>query len=384
MKRLLIIGTVMLVGLPWLPADSWTELFPPTVPPARYGHTLTRVGDVLYLFGGRGNPPPGAKPGPELNDIWSFNNDLFEGIDATAPPPVRFGHGAAGSGGKLWVAFGFGDLSTRGDAHAFDPAAGSWAPVTAGSVPARSFPALAPFPDGSLYLFGGLSSDGSIALPDLWRFSPGTSAWSVLLSMPGTGRYGAMGFQAGGKLYVFGGDDMSAYSSALWVFDPASGAWSDTMASNPPPARAFGAVASSGDRAWVFGGEDAAGNPLQDTWEYSVAGNAWTRKTDLPLPLAGAAAAMRTEVGSPAVLVFGGRGLGGLAMAKVFLYRPDGSPAGDINGDGVVDAADYLLLATFLSGVPSQWGFETPEAADVNGDGALDAMDLVALLLLLI
>ena len=46
---------------------------------------------------------------------------------------------------------------------------------------------------------------------------------------------------------------------------------------------------------------------------------------------------------------------------------------GDINGDGVVNAADLgLLLAA--------WGSKNPAAADISGDGVVDAQDLSMLM----
>ncbi|GEM_PF-4867359 len=54
------------------------------------------------------------------------------------------------------------------------------------------------------------------------------------------------------------------------------------------------------------------------------------------------------------------------------VLRPRRIP-GDINGDGIVDVADRLLLSRHLSG---RAPLPESNSADVNGDGALDVADL--------
>ena len=48
-------------------------------------------------------------------------------------------------------------------------------------------------------------------------------------------------------------------------------------------------------------------------------------------------------------------------------------PLGDLNGDGIVTAADFALLLT-------AWGATGPNAADLNGDGFVNAADATLLL----
>ena len=58
--------------------------------------------------------------------------------------------------------------------------------------------------------------------------------------------------------------------------------------------------------------------------------------------------------------------------------RAAGALVGDINGDGVVDEADCILLADYLAGNLRSDDL-TPVAADLNQDGAIDAVDLTIL-----
>jgi hypothetical protein len=54
---------------------------------------------------------------------------------------------------------------------------------------------------------------------------------------------------------------------------------------------------------------------------------------------------------------------------------PDGSP--DVNGDGVVDAADLVAVIVSWGDCP---GLPAPCAADVDGDGTVGYSDLVAVI----
>ena len=60
-----------------------------------------------------------------------------------------------------------------------------------------------------------------------------------------------------------------------------------------------------------------------------------------------------------------------------FFTYPQPVTPGDVNGDGVIDCADYEALRLYIVGKPVE-GF-VPVAADLNGDGKINAQDLVKL-----
>ena len=64
--------------------------------------------------------------------------------------------------------------------------------------------------------------------------------------------------------------------------------------------------------------------------------------------------------------------LGGFTLAKVMPYVT----LGDINGDGMIDAADAVMIQRYDSGLTTLTE-EQLSAADVNGDGLVDAADAV-------
>jgi spore coat protein A len=61
-------------------------------------------------------------------------------------------------------------------------------------------------------------------------------------------------------------------------------------------------------------------------------------------------------------------------MMRQFMVMPPSGPLGDLNGDGVVDVSDLLILL----GAWGPCGHHCP--ADLNGDGAVDVSDLLILL----
>ena len=53
-------------------------------------------------------------------------------------------------------------------------------------------------------------------------------------------------------------------------------------------------------------------------------------------------------------------------------------PAGDVNGDGVVDGMDAVAILRAVAGLDAESFLSA--AADINGDGVVDGMDAVAIL----
>lgn len=145
--------------------------------------------------------------------------------------------------------------------------------------------------NGKVCLFGGIVS-GVGATQDTWIFDPNTDAWTQL--NPATkpsARYGAvMATAADGKVYLFGG---STGGNELWRLDPVAGTWTNLNAANPPPARydASLAVGPAG-KLYVFGGYSTANVPLNDTWVYDPASNAWTQLNPASKPIARYGASM--------------------------------------------------------------------------------------------
>ena len=249
-------------------------------PGARSGAATWSDGQgKLYVFGGLGM---GSLKGPgALNDLWVLDLDtkvwtfLGGGTDINGAP--IFGAGAtpgARSGATTWM----------------DAA-------------------------GDLWLFGGLGRDASPTgfgpLNDLWKYDVSAGAWNLVSGssvakvngvytgsspVPGGRSFAAGWMDQAGNLYLFGGNGMANFGTAiavmndLWKYDVNANTW--THLKGAPIAKSvsiFGVKgvpnnsntpgARSGSSAWV--GPDGmfylfGGSANNDLWKYNPSANIWT------------------------------------------------------------------------------------------------------------
>lgn len=180
----------------------------------------------------------------------------------------------------------------------------------------------------SLWIFGGFAQEGKSFVPvggapqnartgrlsDLWKFSFQTRQWTLIL---GDGVFDRPGAYSGqmvspgardravgwtdktGRLWLFGGSGVDAYGNRgelgdLWMFDPASLAWSHiggAMTANTAGTYSPASMARPGARSqavgwtdldgsfWMYGGQgfDAGGvyTNLADLWKFSPSDRSW-------------------------------------------------------------------------------------------------------------
>lgn len=225
-------------------------------------------------------------------------------------------------------------------------------------------------------LFGGFGGDG-VRRPITWDAvngfqilpdSAGEPAEGLVIEMSSNGQFivGALGNQMN-LTPAFWADGGNAQAIDLWpgyqvgestdVVDDGSivvGNWRLTPFSDE-----FGSL------AFIWDSVNGA-RPLQEVLEdeYNVDLGGWTLN--------------QVSAISPDGRALAGTGVnpqGNLEAYKVLL--PDvATPLGDLNGDGVVDVSDLLLLL-------AAWGPCPPEEscdADLNNDGSVDVSDLLLLL----
>nr|POE77862.1 tip elongation aberrant protein 3 [Quercus suber] len=78
----------------------------------------------------------------------------------------------------------------------------------------------------------------------------------------------------------------------LWFFDTKTSTWDSHLPANPteaPPARSQGKLFAYRDTLILYGGFDAAGTPLQDTWTFALATKFWTSGPAAPVHTSSAA-----------------------------------------------------------------------------------------------
>jgi hypothetical protein len=303
--------------------DGWTQLDPPDHPSARVGHSVTTVGDSLFLFGGF-DQVVGRR-----GDLWRWDDQAENWIELnpTNSPSPRWGHTAVAADERLWVLFGQ-DGTMEGSIWVYDPATDAWQEVTPPGVDliTRSQAAAVVVSDDQgdqwIVLTGGQG----------FFFDPLAEAWALrvrdleFLRLPDLqeGRYGhtmvaappskAVSVQpvtvAYGRSLDGAVDDISvirSFEDVAWLTPEQTLPARDSGASTPHP---------DGDGTIVCGGRDGNGLALSaTTWLRAVPVSEALRiqatELDFDRPArfdSACAAFVQAVLDTPSVLEFGGEG----------------------------------------------------------------------------
>lgn len=110
-----------------------------------------------------------------------------------------------------------------------------------------------------------------------------------------------------GKIVVFGGAEPGGTAgNRTLIYDPSSGRWEQVNTAATPPGRTHHQMAYLPDkrRVIMFGGRDADGNYLDDTWLFT--GKTWRRIKADPHPGPRGSAALAAAATGDALILFGG------------------------------------------------------------------------------
>lgn len=204
-------------------AGTWTQLTPPTSPPARTDAAIAydpTLGDVV-MFGGC--VQISGTCSAALNDTWEFRGGVWTLIHTAASPSARFGASMA-----------------------YDPSV------------------------GHTVLFGGSTLSGS-PLNDTWEFTG--SHWVELYtgpSPPGRWRFSLAYDSAYSELVLFGGNDPSGWLGDTWALTVASEQPAISAVSISPGSSglASGATGSFSARATSTGGASLS-TGVNFSWSFS-------------------------------------------------------------------------------------------------------------------
>jgi hypothetical protein len=179
------------------------------------------------------------------------------------------------------------------------------------SPPARDSAAISSIGDaGNVLLFGG--SSGTTVLNDTWLFDPAKGAWTLVETPASPGMRNSAAMAPVGnddKAVLFGGFGYApGIGDDTWVFDLSDLEWRLVEPTTRPPARYCHAMASfSNDpRVILFGGQSWGGDPMQDTWLFNAASGQWSEVTRWPSPAARSHSAMAGRPGTDEAVLFGG------------------------------------------------------------------------------
>lgn len=216
-------------------------------------------------------------------ETWEFDVATKEWTRANPGllnPPARPSYAMALDESRgVVVLFGGGDTASgvSADTWEWDAARKIWLGPFAGLLPARTGHAMAFYSRGlagggfgRTLLFGGEDA-ANAKLPDGWFWDGIDWLTSIPLNAP-TARSGHAMAPLFGSVYLFGGHDGAQALSDTWRWDgTVATSWLRLTPAARPPARSRHAMATDGVREtiFLFGGLDANGNDLGDTWEFS-------------------------------------------------------------------------------------------------------------------
>jgi N-acetylneuraminic acid mutarotase len=111
------------------------------------------------------------------------------------------------------------------------------------------------------------------------RLDVGNGDWTIGAGMP-TSKYNLAAASSGGRLYAFGGLDVTAPSNAAAVYDPALDAWSPLPAM--PTAREGLAAAAVSGAVYAIGGNTAGNVPLGAVERFDPTTGNWSGRAPMP------------------------------------------------------------------------------------------------------
>jgi len=310
---------------------SWTARSP--MPGPRWQPAAATLDGIVYVAGGAVDHSIDWEPDVEYlgdivaydpaRDTWRVVGQLLDSLRAPAMVALN---------GHLYVIGGcrdnpFHPITT---VQVFDPATGQ---VEGGpALPYGICEAAAVVLEGRIHVVGGWylwdPSDpyfGDAATSAHWVFDPATNAWSELAPLP-VARAGHGAAVLDGRIYVQGGQGnvTSSPKDALQMYDPATDSW--TVHASPSDRFSVGSATVEA-KLYVFGGwEYVAGccgtaYPSPAVERFDPASGSWAAFTPLPQARIGMAAAAVGQF----VYVIGGSwlGNGAGALATVERFTPD-------------------------------------------------------------
>jgi hypothetical protein len=291
-------------------SPAWSLRSITSAPPARSRHAIAYDGQrgVTVLFGGATTAPI-----PVLGDTWEWNGAVWtERSSFNVPPPRAYHSIAYDSQRHRAVLFGgwAGGSTLLADTWEWDGF--NWIPVSSTqSPPERAGAALAyDSARGRTVLFGG---QGAAVLGDTWEWN-GTD-WLPVNAPAPAARYGhAMVYDAQrGRTLLFGGDSGNGTRNDTWEWNGTS--WTERVSPVLPPARAFHGMAYDGahNRTVMFGGHGATW--LDDTWEWN--GTQWALQAAVSRPLP-RETAMAFASNRGRIVLFGGDDASGQNLADTW------------------------------------------------------------------
>jgi len=253
---MVLLATAIVCAQTWEPTQMTG-----TIPSDRYGHTMVKIGDAYYLFGGTT-----ASKGFS-SEVFKLQGNNFTKIDVSGTVPGMTGHNATINGTKMVIVGGSRDSSDN-SVYAIDPTASNptWEVKSEQPFTARKESASI-IVGTNLIVTGGRSVDESTVYPDTWVCDLNSNTWRKGYDMPWGGRYGHTLALKDNVVYVLGGKNPDGDDVfAVFTYETQYGSWDigSTQGTSPLP-RSFCINGQDGSELIIAGGLSNASTTLTET-----------------------------------------------------------------------------------------------------------------------
>lgn len=195
-------------------------------------------------------------------------------ITTTGAPAGRAEHTVVWTGRRMIIWGGHDAGSCMADGAVYNPVANTWSSMGSTTATARAAQS-AVWTGTEMILWGGRNSANAV-LDDGYAYNPATNGWRTLGAVP-TGMAGRQRHKAiwtGSLMLVWGGSD-AAYNPMFdgGAYDPVTDTWTQITDTGAPTVQADEAVVVwTGSRLFVWGCDN---NPVMQGAEWDPTTNAW-------------------------------------------------------------------------------------------------------------
>ncbi|HEV2348981.1 MAG TPA: kelch repeat-containing protein [Terriglobia bacterium] len=263
-------------------------------PSATYAvNDVTTYNGSAYVATAANSGPSDATP--DVNPDWTLMAGNVGGLGTwahkTSMPTARSSLQGAAVNGLLYAVGGNNGRDTA-VVEAYNPASDVWSAVASlnqsnyGGDTGR-YQGSAVAVNGKVYMMGGWTNSPPLPSNTLSIYDPGTNAWSVGPTIPGSG-YTACSEAAviGSKIYLLNAcNGYDGYSQQLSIFDTVANSW--TTGPSAPRNHNAGLGTALNGKFYVTGGSDGTMQPEVDVFDPSTA--QWTTVGSMPVNLYGMA-----------------------------------------------------------------------------------------------
>ena len=324
-------------------ADDWEEVTPTgETPDPRYGHSMTKVGNKAFVFGGI------HASKFEFNDLWAFNQGDCEWekqVPENDPPPARKNHCAFAYDNKLYIFGGTSGSTCLDDLWCYDFDTQTWTQkeLSGDALPDARTEATMTVIGDKAYLYGGRNPQTEEIFFRVWALNLNTFEFQEKSPPMGGSRYGhrtvAPGYY---ELYILGGKGADGYKTSHAVYFPDQQTsyvveWKDKPYQptfDQVMIRMYSIMLYKNLSIYLFGGLSPKDNPLGDLpkinastiaeddtilcdmWQCNLKDSTMIRGADLPVALYHAAGVVLEDD----FYIFGGMKADGTVSNALYKY----------------------------------------------------------------